>query len=85
MSEEGIPGAMLRTPAGTYFIPESDLQSYRLPDDLAEAVAAEMDDEVSGFAIAEKGDPKVELRPMTWSPKFLPDMKRTMLHTATRM
>ena len=89
MSDDGIEGLILRTPAGTYFVPESDLQSYRMPEDVAAQLDEQFDgSEVTGFAKAEhkvKGPHLAEIMPVRWNSKFEPDVSHIMLHTATRM
>ena len=88
MSEEGVQGLILRSPAATYFVPESDLQAYRLPDDVASQLRERFEDEVSGFAMPGKnhrGPHLAEIVSVTWNPKFEPDVSHIMLHTATRM
>jgi hypothetical protein len=85
---DGISGAVLRTPGGTYFIPGEDLESYRLPDDLADALkTGVLGSEGTGLrSIPDdfQGTTQVEFTPMTWNRTIRPDIQRIMLHTATR-
>jgi hypothetical protein len=85
---KGISGAVLRTPGGTYFIPADDLESYRLPDDLADALREEILGSpgagITSVPDGFQGTTNVEFTPMLWNRTIRPDVRRIMLHTATR-
>jgi hypothetical protein len=87
--DKGISGAVLRTPGGTYFIPADDLETYRLPDELAEALkTGALGSEGAGLrSIPDdfQGTTQVEFTPMTWNRTAKHDLQLIMLHTATRM
>jgi hypothetical protein len=85
---DGISGAVLRTPGGTYFIPADDLESYRLPDDMADTLKSEILGSAGAglTSIPEgfQGTTQVEFTPMMWNRTIRADIQRIMLHTATR-
>jgi hypothetical protein len=85
---EGISGAVLRTPGGTYFIPADDLESYRLPDDLADTLQREVLGSrgagLTSIPDGFQGTTQVEFTPMLWNRSIRTDVGRIMLHTATR-
>src|SRR5437773_1305558 len=62
-----IPGTWLRgADGGLYFIPDADLESYRVPDDLAKPALNAIDngDEVTGFASTAGGPPNLDVQPV---------------------
>ena len=46
-----VDGAMIAIADRVYFIPRDELRSYRVPDEVADAVHEQLAEEVSGFSI----------------------------------
>lgn len=88
-----VTGAVVATANGTYFIPEAELESYRVPDEIAAEMRSSIgvDADVEGFSqqTGPQASSPIEARvaPVTWQrqkiggPVVLGNM---MLHTATR-
>ncbi|MEZ5376233.1 MAG: hypothetical protein R2733_06915 [Acidimicrobiales bacterium] len=87
-----VTGAVIATASGTYFIPETELESYRVPDEIAGEMRSSLglDADVVGFSQPSEPLPspsEAKVAPVTWQrqkiggPVVLGNM---MLHTATR-
>lgn len=81
--EESVTGAVIATESGVYFIPDQELESYRVPADAAAGMREALDEEVSGFEHKVTSvSPKVV--PVTWNRVNVGETGWMMMHTATR-
>jgi hypothetical protein len=90
MSDDQVTGAMIVSPVNVYFIPESDLDAYRLPDEVAGEAREWLEGqapETTGYSSTPSA-PSAQPSPaqfavVTWQPT-LSFGGYGMMHTATR-